>query len=142
MVYQRIWNGIEVKEVEITDEFCGYYIFIPMESYQKGFREVVINTYKTDFEEIEIVRVSEDLYHLRFYRISSAYMRSETPFLVLEMTGEEIENWRRNDVWFEKEYHYLVRTEGKKVYGPEGDRRCVKCRYLVGNNDTECKRCS
>lgn len=125
-----------VPTVEIEPDYVGYYYI-----RAKGNEEPVTN-WRKYWEEMEIVKVADSLYHIKLYDMSAPRfnLRSDEPFLVLEMTKDEVCEWHSKDVWFSGEYHYIVRRAGKKIYGAENNRRCIKCQYLQRNDATECDR--
>lgn len=125
---------VNVPEVQFYPDTCGMY-------YIKAVgNEKPTQNWRRSWEELEIVKVADGLYHMKFYAVSSPCynIRSEEPFMVLEMTKDQVCNWHSNDVWFEKGYHYIIRREGKKFYQNGDTKRCIKCQYQVAKSSPIC----
>lgn len=157
--YQSIWWNREeryenppklyVSEIEIKPDTVGYYYLTPTHTKDNGKH---INPARWSWEEIDVVErrsyVMDNVYkhtcQLSFYAVSSNHVRSDTPFLVLEMEKEMLEKWREQDYWFRNDSWYLVRENGKKFYGGQDDggsgKRCIMCRYLQNPEATVCDK--
>lgn len=127
---------VEVPSVSIEADQCGFYYIHPIgnEEHTRYWRK--------GWEELEIKKVADGLYHISLYSVSSPKynIRSEEAFLVLEMTKEEVCNWHSSDVWFSEELNYFVNRKGKKFIGEGQRKRCIKCQYLQLADATECDR--
>lgn len=133
--YDRSGKKVEVPEVCFNMEDYVRYHFHP-----EG-NDTHTRSYITGFEEVEIKKVSDGLYHISFHSVSSPRFEIRTDaFLIIEMTKEQICHWHKNDVWFNEEIGYIIRRAGKKIYGKKDSRRCIKCQYLQRNDATECDR--
>ena len=125
----------KVEKVAFKPDVCGEY-------FMKAINPASpTRNWRRSWEELEIKKVADGLYHLYFYAVSSPRFDIRTEaFMVLEMTKEQVINWHDTDVWFSGEYHYIIRRAGKKVYGAKDNRRCIKCQYLLRNDATKCDR--
>lgn len=135
VISHRIWhdgaNWVEVNNVTIKPDRFGHYLLRP---------DADTFVMEKRWEEIEVIDQADGTKHLHFYDVSSAYVRSENPFLVVEMTDDQYNTWNENDIWFREDRHYFVRTKGKKIIKTGTSKRCIKCFYLVGEHATECDR--
>lgn len=134
LFYGEFGTKVEVPTVTIQPDTSGFYYITPIGNTEHT-RE-----WLRGWEELEIKKVEDGLYHLFFYAVSTQHIRSDEPFLVIEMTMEQVCHWHKNDVWFAEDIHYIVRRKGKKITGTKGRRRCIKCRYLQNDNATVCDR--
>lgn len=123
----------KVEAVDFKPDTCGFY-------YMKAVNpSSPVRNWRRSWEELEIKKVADGLYHLFFYAVSSPRFNIRTDaFLVLEMTKEEIIEWHGSDVWFEKGYHYIIRRAGKKFYHRGDTKRCFTCEYQVAPKATKC----
>lgn len=116
-----------VTEVTVKPDYCGRYFF----RADNGYGSV----YRGSFEEVYIKHVKDNIYHVGFMHNSSQYVRSDNPFLLVEMTKDELVKWHNNDYWFESECWYVVRRKGKRftksVRNGDNAMRCMTCRYLI-----------
>lgn len=116
-----------VSKVEFRMDVCGYYFLIPDGD--------IVNTFRAHWEEVSLLQLTDGTYEVAFWQVSSPYVRSKTPIMVLNMTREEVIKWHGLDVWFEKEMHYIVRRKGKKFYQSGQNIRCIECGYSVSKAD-------
>lgn len=134
------YNGQDKAEAEtVTFEHSGSglnYTFTPNEEAGAAYKR-----YNWTFEEAEIIKGENGTYALNFYSTSSTYVRSEKPYMSMEVTKEDICTWHKNDVWFREDLHFFVSRSGKKTHGVQSkfsSERCNICGYPA---DKECKRC-
>lgn len=125
-------HKVDVTEVYISPDTCGNYFIVPTVASERTF------TYKCGWKELSILPLGDELYEVKLWAVSSPHVRSENAFLTLELTKGQLIEWHGNDVWFEKELHYIVRRVGKKVYRSDSNStskkqayRCIKCHYLL-----------
>jgi hypothetical protein len=132
------WEGkkVDVPTVTLKPDTCGYYYIKAVGNEQE------VRNWRRGWEELEIVKVADGLYHLHFYAVSAPRFDIRTDaFMTIEMTKEQVIEWHDNDVWFSEGYHYIIRRAGQKFYKIGGNqKRCIKCQYLQSPSATECDR--
>lgn len=132
---QELWwnrdtdTKVGVTSININGDTVGYYYLYPTTTGERTY------TYKARWEEVSILQTGEGVYEVAFWAVSSSYVRSDNPFLVLEMTQEQLVQWNKLDVWFREEMWYVVRRKGNKFTKSRGNgadaMRCIQCRYLI-----------
>lgn len=129
-------DKVDVSMVSITADTAGYYFINPTESSQKVY------TYRCSFEEVSILQVGSGVYEVKFWSVSSQYVRSDEPFLTTLMSKAQLIQWHAGDYWFAGEGWYVVRRAGKKFYksvrNGEYAVRCIKCRCLADKETHTC----